>query len=132
MKLISNILLFSLFMFSSSCDLLKNAVNNTDDSSTNAKVINGEASYYADKFHGRKTASGEVYNKNKLTAAHKTMAFGTKVQVKNLKNGKTVQVKINDRLPSTSKRVIDLSREAARQLGMIQDGVVQVEIRVLN
>ncbi len=103
-----------------------------DTGSTSGAVLQGEASYYADKFQGRPTASGEKYDKNKLTAAHKSLPFGTQLSVKNLKNQKTVSVKVNDRLPKSSKRVIDLSRAAARQLDMIRAGVVPVEIKILN
>lgn len=89
----------------------------------------GGASYYADKFQGRKTASGEVFRQNKLSAAHRTLPFGTKVKVTNLRNGRTVKVKVNDRGPFVQGRIIDLSKKAARKLGMLQDGVVNVKIR---
>jgi len=88
----------------------------------------GGASYYADKFKGRRTASGEKFRQHKLTAAHKTLPFGTAVRVKNLSNGKTVKVRINDRGPFVSGRIIDLSKRAARKLGIIQSGVAKVEI----
>ncbi len=89
----------------------------------------GKASYYADFFKGRKTSNGETFRQRKLTAAHRTLPFGTKVKVTNLKNGKTVKVRINDRGPFVDGRIIDLSRKAARRLGMVDDGVVPVEIR---
>jgi len=89
----------------------------------------GVASYYADKFKGRATASGEIFRQYKMTAAHKTLPFGTKVKVKNLKNGRTVKVRINDRGPFVKGRIIDLSKKAARRLGMINDGISEVEIR---
>ncbi len=89
----------------------------------------GRASYYADFFQGRKTANGETFRQRKLTAAHRTLPFGTKVKVKNLKNGKTVKVRINDRGPFVDGRVIDLSRKAAKRLGMVNDGVVKVELK---
>lgn len=92
----------------------------------------GSASYYGDKFHGRTTASGERFNQNRMTAAHRTLPFGTKVTVKNLKNGKQVVVKINDRGPSSKSRMIDLSKGAAKKIGMIQAGVVPVELRYNN
>ncbi|HAI84313.1 MAG TPA: septal ring lytic transglycosylase RlpA family lipoprotein [Chitinophagaceae bacterium] len=88
----------------------------------------GKASYYADKYEGRKTASGEVYRGSKFTAAHRTLPFGTIVTVRNLKNNKTVVVKINDRGPFVAGRIIDLSKAAARKIDMIKDGVVSVEI----
>lgn len=89
----------------------------------------GKASYYADKFEGRKTASGKIFQQNKLTAAHKTLPFGTKVKVKNLKNGKKVKVTINDRGPFIEGRIIDLSKKAARKINMTRDGVVDVKIK---
>lgn len=88
----------------------------------------GGASYYGNEFRGRPTASGEKFRQYKLTAAHKTLPFGTKVKVKNLTNGKTVNVRVNDRGPFVSGRIIDLSKKAARRLGMIQSGVANVEI----
>ena len=92
----------------------------------------GWASYYSDKFHGRYTASGERYNKNALTAAHRTLAFGTKVKVTNLRNGKSVIVRINDRGPWVEGRIIDLSKEAARRLDMLAAGTVPVRIEVVE
>ncbi len=86
----------------------------------------GHASYYANKFHGRQTSSGEIFNQNKYTAAHQTLAFGSIVRVQNLDNDSIVYVKINDRLPKTSKRLIDLSKKAAKELNFIRKGTVQV------
>ena len=90
---------------------------------------NGVASYYADKFDGRKTASGAIFRQNKLTAAHRTLPFGTKVKVKNLNNGKTVKVTVNDRGPFVQGRTIDLSKRAAQKIGMVQQGVAQVQMK---
>lgn len=89
----------------------------------------GKASYYANKFNGRKTASGEVFRNRKRTAAHKTLPFGTKVTVTNMRNGRSVKVRINDRGPFVPGRVIDLSRRAARKIGMLRDGVTEVELK---
>lgn len=89
----------------------------------------GKASYYADKFNGRKTASGATFNQRKLTAAHKTLPFGTKIKVTNLANGKTVKVTVNDRGPFVEGRIIDLSKKAAEKIKMVNAGVVQVEIK---
>ncbi len=88
----------------------------------------GKASYYANSFNGRKTASGEKFRNSKLTAAHKTLPFGTKVKVTNLRNGQSVKVRINDRGPFVAGRIIDLSRKAARRIGMKNEGVGNVEI----
>lgn len=89
----------------------------------------GTASYYAEKFEGRKTASGAVFRNSKRTAAHKTLPFGSRVKVKNLKTGRSVRVKINDRGPFVNGRIIDLSQKSARKIGMLRDGITEVEIR---
>jgi len=89
----------------------------------------GKASFYADKFVGRQTASGAIFRQNKLTAAHKTLPFGTRVRVKNLSNGKSVKVRINDRGPFVEGRIIDLSKKAAKRLNMVQAGITNVTIR---
>lgn len=88
----------------------------------------GKASFYADKFEGRKTASGETYWHKRFTAAHKQLPFGTKVQVRNKANGKVVVVTINDRGPFVAGRIIDLSKAAAQKLDFISLGVANVEI----
>lgn len=88
------------------------------------------ASFYHDKFTGRTTANGEVYSPSKMTAAHKTLPFGTKVKVTNKKTGKSVIVRINDRGPVN--RTIDLSRGAAKALGIIKQGVARVTLEILK
>lgn len=92
----------------------------------------GKCSYYADKFNGRKTASGERYNKNLFTAAHRTLPFNTVVQVTNLRNQKKVLVKINDRGPSSGSRIIDVSKAAAIELEMLPYGVEKVKVEVVD
>ena len=92
----------------------------------------GLASYYADKYQGHKTANGETFDTAKLTAAHRTLPFGTRVRVTNLDNGKSVDVRINDRGPFVAGRVIDLSPAAARKLDMLRAGVVRVKLDVLG
>ena len=92
----------------------------------------GIASFYAKKFNGRKTSSGQKFNSDSLTAAHKKLKFGTYVLVRNLKNDSTVIVKINDRLPQKSKRSIDLTLRAAKQLNFVKSGLTKVEITVLD
>lgn len=91
-------------------------------------VDRGIASWYGPGFHGNLTASGEPYDMDALTAAHKTLPFGTVVEVRNLDNGRSVRVKINDRGPFVRGRVIDLSREAARRIDMIGPGTARVEL----
>jgi rare lipoprotein A len=92
----------------------------------------GIASYYARKFQNRKTASGERLNNKSMTAAHKSLPFGTKVIVKNLNNGKSVQVRINDRGPFVEGRIIDLTRAAFSQIANLDKGLTKVEISVVN
>lgn len=92
----------------------------------------GMASWYGGRFHGRKTANGERYNMNAMTAAHKTLPFGTRVLVTNTRNGRSVQVRINDRGPFIRGRVIDLSRAAASQIGLTASGVAPVRVSVLG
>jgi rare lipoprotein A len=88
----------------------------------------GQASYYANHFHGRKTSSGEYFNQNFLTAAHKTLKFGTIVKVTNLSNDSIVYLKINDRLGRSSHRAIDVTTSAAKKLNFLRKGVAKVTI----
>jgi rare lipoprotein A len=92
----------------------------------------GYASWYGGKFHGRYTASGEIYDMNKLTAAHKTLPFGTMVKVINTENGKSIVVKINDRGPFVEGRIIDLSRAAAEKIGMLKTGIAKVIVEIVS
>jgi rare lipoprotein A len=96
------------------------------------KTEKGVASWYGDPYHGRKTASGEIYDQWALTAAHRKLPFGTIVRVRNMDNRREVDVRINDRGPFVRGRIIDVSRAAAGRLGMINDGVVPVQIEVLR
>jgi rare lipoprotein A len=95
-------------------------------------LIQGLASWYGPGFHGAQTASGEYFNQNDLTAAHRSLPFGTKVRVTNVHNGRSVVVRINDRGPFTGGRVIDLSAAAAQAIGMISSGVASVQVEVLS
>ena len=97
-----------------------------------AQVQEGTASYYSNKFEGKQTASGEKYKHHKLTAAHKTLPFGTVVLVTNLSNNQSVQVRINDRGPFVTGRIIDLSRAAAQKLLFINQGLAEVKIEVID
>ena len=92
----------------------------------------GKASYYAMKYQFRKTASGERFNQYADTAAHRTLPFGTRVKVTNIKNGKSVVVKVNDRGPFIKGRIIDLSRSSFKKIGDIDAGVISVKIRVVK
>ena len=88
----------------------------------------GQASYYANHFHGRRTSSGSIYDKNGYTCAHRTLPFGTMLKVTNLRNNKSTIVKVTDRGPFTQRRIIDLSYAAARDIGLVGVGVTRVRI----
>jgi rare lipoprotein A len=92
----------------------------------------GKASYYADSLAGNTTASGDVYDPQALTAAHRTLPFGTMVHVRRVDTGAVVRVRVNDRGPFAGDRIIDLSRKAAEALDMMRAGVVDVELRVVS
>ncbi|MBM3218985.1 MAG: septal ring lytic transglycosylase RlpA family protein [Candidatus Rokubacteria bacterium] len=92
----------------------------------------GKASWYGDAHQGRRTASGEIYDMKGMTAAHRTWPFGTRVRVTNVANAKSIVVRINDRGPFVDGRIIDLSRAAARELGVLGTGVVTVRLEVLE
>src|SRR6186713_1672097 len=97
-----------------------------------AQVQTGKASFYADKFEGQPTASGEKYRHNKLTGAHKTLPFGTKVRITNVANNESVEVIINDRGPYVEDRIIDLSKAAAEKLGFVNQGLAEVKLEVID
>lgn len=92
----------------------------------------GKASFYANRFHGRKTASGRPYRKDAYTAAHRTLQLGTWVRVTNTRNDRSVVVQINDRGPYVGRRIIDLSRAAASKIGMIRSGIAPVRLEVVH
>ncbi|MCZ8292709.1 MAG: septal ring lytic transglycosylase RlpA family protein [Hylemonella sp.] len=92
----------------------------------------GQASYYGNEFHGRKTANGELFDQAKLTAAHRTLPFGTRLKVTNTQTGKSVQVRVNDRGPFVKGRIIDLSSSAFKAIASINAGVAPVRIQVVD
>ena len=102
------------------------------ESSQPTMMETGLASWYGPKFHGKLTASGEVFNQEKFTAAHRTLPWGSRVKVTNLDNGKSVAVRINDRGPYGKGRIIDVSRAAARALGMVGRGITNVQVEWLS
>lgn len=99
---------------------------------TTESIKTSFASYYHDKFNGRKTASGEIFSNNKMTAANKRLPFGTLVRVTNLRNDKSVIVRINDRGPYHSSRAIDLSKAAFDEIGNLGRGTMPIEYEVIN
>jgi rare lipoprotein A len=97
-----------------------------------SKTLYGTASYYAEKFNGRETANGEIYDSKKMTAACNVLPLGTWIRVTNLSNNRSVIVKTNDRLHARMKRIVDLSRAAAQKLGYISKGLTKVKVEVLK
>jgi rare lipoprotein A len=95
-------------------------------------ALRGDASWYGPRFHGKKTASGELYDQTKLTAAHKTLPLGSRAKVTNLENGNTVEVQINDRGPFIDGRIIDLSRAAAGALDFVEAGIAPVRVEIVE
>ena len=121
-------ILFLVILLVASCGVLPRKPS----PDTLAMIGEGRASWYGPEFHGKRTANGETYNMNQLTAAHRTLPFNTRVRVDNLENGQSVIVRINDRGPYIGNRIIDLSREAATQLGMIRNGTANVRLYLLE
>lgn len=121
----------TLFVFSSLCLLLAGALSMSSFVLTGFEEY-GKAGYYADKLQGRKTASGEPYDKDALTCAHKTLPFGTKVRVTRLDNKASVVVRVNDRGPYHEGFVTDISRKAAEEIGLIKDGTTRVKLEVVE
>lgn len=117
--------IFILFTFFSA---LSDEPVKTEKRSENIKTKTGMATYYASKFHGRRTTSGEIFYNNKMTAAHLKLPFGTLVTVYNPANGRSVEVRINDRGPHSKYFIIDLSQAAAKEIGIFNKGVGKVEM----
>ena len=108
------------------------AFDTTKATGAKPKILYGTASFYANSFNGKKTANGEIYSHKKMTAACNVLPLGTWIRVTNLRNGKSVVVKINDRLHSRMKRIVDLSKEAADKLKYIKSGLTRVRVEVLG
>lgn len=97
-----------------------------------SRVLYGKASYYSNKFHGRKTASGEIFSQQKMTCACNALPFGTWIKVTNVKNGRWIVVKVNDRLHPKMKRLVDLTRAGAQKLGYLSTGLTRVKVEVMG
>jgi rare lipoprotein A len=104
----------------------------SDSVTSNSIILRGIASYYGNEFQGRMTSNGEIYNRENFTAAHRSIPFGTLLLVKNLRNNLSVVVRVNDRGPFKSERILDLSYAAAEELDMLRDGVTEVKITVIE
>ena len=122
----ASLLFFTILV--SSCGVIPR----TPSSDTLATLGEGRASWYGPNFHGKLTANGEIFDMNDLTAAHRTLPFNTMVRVDNLDNGRTIVVRINDRGPYVDNRIIDLSRKAAADLGMISAGTASVRLSLIR
>lgn len=103
-----------------------------EKSDSSKKILYGQASFYSDKFIGKKTANGEIFSQEKYTAACNVLPLGTWIRVTNLKNGKSVIVKTNDRLHPRMKRLVDLSRAAAKKINYINSGITKVKVEVVK
>lgn len=124
-----------LVLFLSGCGLFHSSSSkrgSAGSSGWDGYAETGDASFYGAKHHGRRTASGEVFDASDLTAAHRRLPFGTRVRVTNLENGRNVVVEVNDRGPFVRGRIIDLSRAAFRQIADVSDGVVRVRVQVVD
>jgi len=108
------------------------AGDTTEARGSKPKLLYGTASYYSNSFNGKKTANGEIYSHKKMTAACNVLPLGTWIRVTNLRNGKSVVVKTNDRLHTRMKRVVDLSREAADKLDYVKSGLTRVRVEVIG
>lgn len=115
----------------SACSVVS-AKGQTHKSSANSQQQIGLASYYSDRYQGRRTASGERYDNTKLTATHNNLPFGTRVRVTNLVNHKSVVVRVTDRARHRNGRLLDLSRQAARELDFVEAGTAKVKLEVVN
>lgn len=114
------------------CTLCLSSLQNASGSEEKSGRIQiGKASYYAHYFQGQETANGEIYDNNKLTAAHRSLPFGTVVRVTNLRNEKSILVRVNDRGLLPKGRIIDLSKRAARTLGFVNAGLARVKLEVV-
>lgn len=104
----------------------------TTSKSKSSRILYGEASFYANKFNGRPTANGEIFSQKKYTCACNVLPFGTWIKVTNIRNGKSVIVKVNDRLHPKIRRLVDLAKIAATQLGYVGHGVTRVKVEVIG
>jgi rare lipoprotein A len=128
------LLLFSVIVFSTTVSFAhpRDTAASKPNTVKTKRVLYGMASFYANSFNGKRTALGEVFYQNKLTCACNILPLGTWIRVTNLRNGRTVLVKTNDRLHPRMKRIIDLSRSAAVKLGYISHGLTRVKVEVLG
>ena len=125
------LLIITFFYCPNSIAQQKTSGNKKIGKSDKSDIRYGVASFYADKFNGRKTASGQIFSQDKLTCACNVLPLGTWVKVTNMSNGKSVKLLVNDRLHPRMRRLVDLSKSAAKKLGFISSGLVKVKLEVL-
>jgi rare lipoprotein A len=123
---------FVFFFFPLSVDAQKKSASGKAIHKKTTRVFYGQASYYSNKFNGRKTASGEIFDQKKLTCACNILPLGSYIKVTNLRNHKSVIVKVNDRIHPKMKRLVDLSRSGAQKLGYISSGLTRVKVELLD
>lgn len=128
LQLLTTILTFSLL----SVVIVASEKSNDCNYTTNGKTYSGKCSFYNAKLHGNRTTSGEKYNKDRFTAAHRTLPFGTKVKVTDQRTGRSTIVRINDRGPFSKSRVMDISNAAAQELGVTSRGLFIAKVEVLK
>jgi rare lipoprotein A len=121
-----------LFIFPASLPAQKRVAANKTKSQKTTRVFYGQASFYANKFHGRKTASGEIFDQNKLTCACNVLPLGTWIKVTNLRNGQSAIVKINDRIHPKMNRIVDLSKSGAQRLDYVSRGLTRVKVELID
>lgn len=129
---IFTVIFFVFFIFSSPANAQTNEPVNKDKPKKTTRVFYGQASFYANKFNGRRTASGEPFDQKKFTCACNVLPLGTWVKITNLRNKRTVIVKVNDRIHPKMRRVADLTRAAAQKLGYISSGLTRVKVEVVD
>lgn len=121
-----------LFIFSISANAQSRTAEKENTHTKTTRVFYGQASFYANKFNGRKTANGEIFDQKKLTCACNVLPLGTWIKVTNLRNGRSVIVKVNDRIHPRMKRIVDLSRSAAQKLGYVSSGLTRVKVEIVD
>ena len=120
------------FIFSIPANAQKRTAAEKIKSQKTTRVFYGQASFYANKFNGRKTASGEIFDQKKLTCACNVLPLGTWIKVINLRNGQSAVVKVNDRIHPKMKRIVDLSKSAAQKLGYVSKGLTRVKVELID
>ena len=126
------LLIVSIVLFSTVAQAQQNDTTTKQKASKSKRVLYGMASFYSNKFNGRKTATGEIFSQNKFTCACNVLPLGTLVKITNLRNGRTVIVKTNDRLHPRMKRIVDLTKAAAIKLNYVSSGLTRVKVEVLG